>query len=59
MRICCLMMEGTAAIMTMPSTAHSSPKQPSAPAAQRALERLPMSARPGARAVLAGLGARG
>lgn len=53
------MMEGTAAIMTMPSMAHSSPKQPSAPAAQRALERLPMSARPGARAVLAGLGARG
>ena len=59
LRTCCLMIEGTITIMITPSTAHSSPAKPSAATTRRALERLPMSARPGARALLAGLRACG
>lgn len=53
------MIEGTITIMIMPSTAKRSPMKPSAAVTRRALERLPMSARPGARAVLAGFRACG
>ncbi|DAA20732.1 TPA: Os05g0242100-like [Bos taurus] len=59
LRTCCLMIEGTITIMIMPSTAKRSPMKPSAAVTRRALERLPMSARPGARAVLAGFRACG
>lgn len=53
------MIEGTITIITAPSAAKSSPTKPSAAATWRALERLPMSARPGARAEVAGLRACG